>query len=108
MLFHERDGQIIRAFVEREANQFLWDPATPLAKAMFISRMRDLIYSYEESVRPMGGVNFVRIQSLTNMGLVEAELVLTPALWKSTGGVLELYLPNSPRGGVGHSFKPKY
>ena len=48
--------------------------------------------------------DYIHIQSLTNLGLLGSELVLTCRAWDA-GRSLYLFMPPTPRGGIGFSIK---
>ena len=99
-LFHEADYPIIRSFLEREAMMYRWKNLDNRRK--FIDRMFSELTDCDWL--PDEHFDYVHIQSLSNMGLVTSELVLTCARWKS-GQSLYLCLPPNPRGSLGETIR---
>lgn len=86
------DESLLRAFLEREADDYFW---TNERKRKFISRMESMI---KENLFLISGADFVCIQSITNIGLVCRELRLTGQPFES-GVNVEMSLPPNPRNG---------
>lgn len=99
-MIHEHDYPILRAFLEREASMYQWKPNTN-NRQEFIDRMFDtLVNKKSDNLFSQNGYNYIHIVSLSNMGLVTSELVLSGHPWDS-GTDLQCLLPPSPRGGIG-------
>lgn len=101
-MISERDYNILRAFLEREALMYHWKDET--GREEFVDRMFKTILEYRDDKLPIHGqgYNYIRIQSITNMGLLDSELMLTADPWNSERSLVCL-LPPSPRGGIGFS-----
>ena len=95
-MIHELDHSILRAFLEREANMYLWkqDGGQDTRRQEFIDRMFGIITNDID-----GEFDYVHIQSISNMGLMTSELVLTCKNW-AHGKSAYFSLPPSPRGGT--------
>jgi hypothetical protein len=96
----ERDLPILRAFLERESLQFMWGMSSLALdyRLKFVDRMLFDIASYN----PSEAFDYVRIESMTNAGLVDAALILSCKPWKHGVSMLCL-LPPSPKGSVSFS-----
>jgi hypothetical protein len=89
------------SFLAREAADFKWKSLD--SKVEYLRRMDEEI---EEKLSEIDAGNFVHVVSLTNLGLVTRELVLTPTPW-CPDRVVKLLLPSTPRGGIGVSVEEK-
>lgn len=95
------DESLLKAFLEREADDYFWaneirqDKTGEERRKNSISRMESMI---KENLFPISGADFVCIQSITNIGLVCRELRLTGQPFES-GVNVEMSLPPNPRNG---------
>ena len=97
-MIRKSDWSILRAFLEREAFMYRWKPETAHEhRTEFIEAMFSKLVNNVSS-----GYNYIHIQSITNMGLVDSELVLSGDPWDHKTDLYCL-LPPSPRGGIGMS-----
>jgi hypothetical protein len=94
MIFREADLPLIDAFLLRESNQF---PGSEVARRMYRLRMKDTLFAYDGEGDP--AFDHIHIQSLTNLGLVDSELVLSSVQYQSYRDV-EFYLPPSLNGSM--------
>jgi hypothetical protein len=97
-LIRPGDVPVVNAFLLREAREFTRDEG----------KVTEYIHSMTEKLDAFGdeGYDFVHIQSLTNMGQVNAELVLSPVNWDWKNGRLHLLLPPSLTGFIGKGVHP--
>ena len=72
-MFNKRDKPLLKAFISREANDYPW--MCEVSKKALEDRLWKEIYRAE----PLKKINYVRIQSHSNMGTVIRELVLIPS-----------------------------
>ena len=106
-LIHETDYEILKAFLDRESRMFNWAKSGEVGRLAFAAGLFDKIVHFSDSREELPLIekfNYIHIQSLTNMGLIDSELVLTAKHWDSKDS-LYLFLPPSPRGGIGFSIK---
>ena len=94
-MIQDRDLNLLTSFIKREADDFRFQRAN--GKVEYVQRMVDKILSYSGS--PISKCNFIVIHSLTNMGLTERKLYLTPRNWVSGNVNTQVFLPPSPKGG---------
>lgn len=110
MEIQDRDKALVDAFFYREINEYLWDPKPWQGKSM-IERKADFfdrLWSLTKAIiEPIPSADFIRFESLTNMGLVCRALEISPKQWDYKPGILSLYMPPSPQGGIGHGWKKK-
>lgn len=100
-VFSQNDLPIITAFCDRESHQYRWgEPDGEKRRKEFVDRSVQTLMSHTEE-RP--GFNFARIQSLTNMGQLQDELVLSTQHLDVARGDIKFFFPPSPRGGIGVS-----
>lgn len=85
-----KDEVVIKAFIEREAGAFMWNCLK--AKQNYIDKMLSQIKAFTTPC------NYYHIVSITNLGLTDAKLVLTPLHWEYEGGEYHFLLPTNPRG----------
>lgn len=105
MLINPLDHSILRAFLRRESYMFWYQgkDEQDVERKAFCRKLFKMINEWS----PENGhdkFDYVHIQSLTNMGLLGSELVLTCNRWK-TGQSLYLFLPPVKRGGIGFSIR---
>ena len=98
-----RDHAVLSEFIRREADCFKWsNQKNTITKNQYIRKMTEQIQNHVESEKS----DFVIIKSITNIGLVEAELRLTPSNWVS-GTNMILALPPSPKGSVSKTMQKR-
>jgi hypothetical protein len=78
---------------------FNWSLTGEKGRRKFVNRMFKLIVSKTLDK----GFDYVQIQSITNMGLIDSQLILTAAPWDWKNGNVIICLPPSPNGGVSFS-----
>lgn len=103
MAIHSVDSVLLEAFLEREAYDFFAIFDARGGKQEYLERM----YKEINDISDKNPCDFICVQSLTNQGMLQRELVLTPTNWKPEAGRLELFLPSSPRPSfdIGHHLK---
>lgn len=98
-MIKERDCPILRAFLDRESQMYNWARTGEEGRKAFVNRM------FEKLTQPTAAkLDYIHIQSISNVGLLESELVLTALNW-GHGRSLYALLPPSPKGGIGHCIK---
>ena len=98
------DHVILRAFLRREADMYWWkkDGGEKRRRQSFIDRMfKTIVSKYPEEA-----FDYIHIQSISNMGFVTSELVLSAQRYK-TGRDVYLSLPPSPKGGISFTIKER-
>lgn len=88
------DVPTVLEFLKRELNEFRYKNED--SKSRYLEEYCDKIDSALASVE---SGDFIHIDSITNLGLVQRTLTLTPVPWKY-GNSYSLSLPPSPRGGI--------
>lgn len=101
-MIRKSDYTILRAFLRRESLMYNWARTGEVGRKAFVKRMFDGIVKHE--AKPC---NYVRIKSITNVGLVDSELVLSGFPWHWHIDA-HINLPPSPNGGLSFSFKPRH
>lgn len=101
-MIRKSDDKILRAFLNRESRMYDWGKTGEKGRRAFVKRMFDGIVKKEAEP-----CNYVHIKSITNMGLVDSQLVLSGHPW-DTEIDAHINLPPSPNGGLSFSFKPRY
>ena len=97
MELFKKDVPIVVAFLNREADEFRWK--CWFNKYIYIGRMLRLINGHLAKIEK---ANYIHIESLTNLGLIQRVLTLTPKQWDEKGAV-RLMLPPNPHGRIGVS-----
>lgn len=110
MKIHDIDISLLEAFLYREIEDYNWLPdderesrgrkdwpTKKMRQKVFFNRMKESIIKQLSLIT--SGANYIKVQSLSNMGLVERELTLTPWPWDHENIVLIL-LPPCVNGGV--------
>lgn len=100
-MIRKTDTVILLAFLARESFMYNWARTGEEGREKFVKKMYDAI----TSTRPGQAFNYVHIQSITNMGLLDSELVLSGEPFDSENDIF-LTLPPSPRGGIGVLITP--
>ena len=91
------DYEILKAFLERESRMYRWDKTGEEGRKAFVERMFKSIVE----ARPSEGFNYVHIQSITNIGALDSELVLSANHLDILNRRIKCTLPPSPTGRVG-------
>lgn len=100
-MINDRDHAILRAFLERESDCYRWLPETEK------EHRKEFIDKLFKTITEAGGygpINYVHIRSITNMGWMDSELVLTGKPW-GWGKSAYINLPASPRGNASISIQ---
>lgn len=97
-IFRTFDRAIITAFIDRESRSYRWQAED--RREIWRDKIVQELMDHNEG-KP--AFNYARIQSMTNMGLVDAELVLSTQQFDFKRGDIKFLLPPSPRGGIGIS-----
>ncbi len=102
----ERDHEILRSFLDRESRMYRWipDEGAETRRKAFVDKCFDRILNFWDGKLPLEKFNYIHVQSLTNMGCLDSELVLTAKDW-DTKQSLYLFPPPSPLGGIGFQIK---
>ncbi len=106
------DKALVDAFIHREMDDYDWLDDILFGKTMLRRKADffDLTWAgINKLIEPIESADFICIQSLTNMGLVQRSVTVTPDNWDHKPGTYEIWLPSSPppRGGVNGGFKNK-
>ena len=92
----DADLGVLLAFLDREAHQYNWaHPGGEQRRLAFVEKMLKMI---EKRYSEIPAANYVHIESITNMGLVGSELILSGTPWCYEIDVF-LSLPPNPRNG---------
>lgn len=85
-----RDLPLLVAFLKREAEDFRLSDSKDYELRM-LNQLETKLREFPD------GLDYIMIQSISNMGLVDRSLILTPSNW-SMSGTLVCLLPPSPNG----------
>ena len=109
MEYNPTDKALIQAFIQRESEDFNFKGVinNTTAEERKNSYLSSMLKHIEDELVKYTSADYISIQSLSNMGMLTRELKITPVQY-SYGKVVELYLPNSPRGIVGSSIKDRF
>lgn len=97
MLIRPTDHDVLKSFIYRESREFCWiDGIKGQNAKIFRAYLFDMINDYS----PAEGVEYICIESLSNMGFTVASLMLTVAseAFALNKKVLSVYLPPTPKG----------
>lgn len=104
------DIALVNAFFYREVEEYRWLEGDLHGKTKLERQAEffDSLWSKTKAIiEPITAADFIRFESLTNMGCTNRALEVTPVQWDYKPGTLMLMMPPGvgPQYGIGHGWR---